>query len=254
MCGADDAVVRAQARDTRLRLRPQVPGSPRGASCSCRLCHRRRYALSTHANPARPRAMVTRSLAPVCRVRCCLHSIVAAVVISFLAERAACRCCPRARPQCRGRHAGYIGGACRHRWRDGWPPRGPATAVAGLLPLPPRWPPSPPPAPMPSASPLAPGPLPLPPTLPPPPPCLPLPGPPPPSPLWLAMPAASVIAVIFIPPRAPPPRARDVSQSNSRSRRYSCISQLTRDRRHTLCPRSPRGCGPIRQSRSRVRW
>jgi hypothetical protein len=106
MCGADDAVVRAQARDTRLRLRPQVPGSPRGASCSCHLCHHRRYALSTHANPARPRAMVTHSLAPVCRVRCCIHSIMTAVVVSILAERAACHCCPRARPQCLGRHAG----------------------------------------------------------------------------------------------------------------------------------------------------
>ena len=33
-CRHSDAVVRARARDTRLRPRPQVPGSPRGASGS----------------------------------------------------------------------------------------------------------------------------------------------------------------------------------------------------------------------------
>ena len=71
------------------------------------LC-RRRYARSTHANPARPRAMVTRSLAPVCRVRYCMHSTVAAIVVSILAERASCRCCPRCRPQWRGRHGRIV--------------------------------------------------------------------------------------------------------------------------------------------------
>ena len=34
----------------------------------------------------------------------------------------------------------------------------------------------------------------------------------------------------------------------------TAVYPSSHETRHTLCPRSPRGCGPIRQSRSRVRW
>ena len=164
------AVARAQARGPPPASAARFPVHPGARPMVAilfvsSLC-RRWYARSTHANPARPRAMVTRSLAPVCHVRYCMHSIVAAIVVSILAERAACRCCPRCRPQWRGRHGRVvayhrchradIGGAMVGR-RAVPPPPSPGPSLPPL----PRWPPSPPPAPMPSASPLAPVPLPL---------------------------------------------------------------------------------------------
>ena len=226
ICGADDAVVRAQAQDTRLRLRPQVPGIPRGASCGhilliLSLCRgRRRCALST-----------CRSRPPSCRG----HTLTVSL------PRTACAVVRTASwPRSSSAYSSSPRLCCRHLRHCPHPP--PLPLPAPLMPPPPpptpvppllaavaaavgAAPPSPPPSPPPPPPPLpSPPPPPVPSTLP--------PAPPPPLVPPCAVATACAAAAASLAAAAPSSSFR----RRTRCRRRSRPRTRPRSRRRRRCP------------------